>query len=162
MRAKRPSHRRKRRADTNVELRLISVMSLLVVLVPMLLQTAVFENTAAIQVNLPSADDLRYLEDFDPDSMPEIVTVAVTDEGFHLVSGEQTLARVPLLPEGGFDFESLEEALEAAKARYPSQEALVLLVEDHVLYDDVVHTMDRARSFFPAVSLADQVVAPKE
>ena len=54
----RPSKRR-HKTETDVELKLIPVMSLLVVLVPMLLQTAVFEELAAVQLNLPSRDDVR-------------------------------------------------------------------------------------------------------
>ncbi|GAB4285369.1 MAG: hypothetical protein Kow0092_39450 [Deferrisomatales bacterium] len=160
MPAHRPSRRRRARAGAEVELKLIPVMSLLVVLVPMLLQTAVFEKTASIQVDLPSADEARYLQEVDPASLGDTVTVAVTDEGFLLLSGEETLDTVPLRPEGGLDFDGLGRALARAKQRYPGQDALVLLVEDPVVYDDVVHTMDRARPLFPAVSLADRVVAP--
>ena len=54
------------------------------------------------------------------------------------------------------------KALAEAKQRFPEQEAIVLLVEDQVLYDDVVHTMDRCRPHFPAVSLADRVETAEE
>ena len=157
----RPSKRR-HRIQGDVELKLVPVMSLLVVLVPMLLQTAVFEQTAAIPMNLPSADEVRYLEDPDPALLADTVTLAMTDEGFQLISGEATLGKVPLVPGGGFDYGGLEVALSDAKQRFPLQDAIVLLVEDHVLYDDVIHTMDRCRPHFPAVSLADRVTAPKE
>jgi biopolymer transport protein ExbD len=160
--AKRPSKRRHQRIEAQVELRLIPVMSLLVVLVPMLLQTAVFERTAAIEMNLPSADEVRYLEEPDPEEMKDVLTLALTDEGFQLISGEETLARLPLRGEGGFDFEALPRSLEKAKERYPDQEDLVLLVEDQVLYDDIIHTMDICRPHFPRVSLADRVEAPAE
>ena len=156
-----PSKRR-HRVHTDVELRLVPVMSLLVVLVPMLLQTAVFEQTAAIQVNLPSADEVRYLEEPDPSTVADTVTLAMTDEGFQLISGEATLGKVPLVPGGGFDFPALAKALAEAKQRFAEQEAIVLLVEDHVLYDDVIHTMDRCRPHFPEVSLADRVEAAEE
>lgn len=162
MPARPPSKRRRPRAETDVELKLIPVMSLLVVLVPMLLQTAVFERTASIQVNLPSADEMRYLQAPDPEELEEGLTLAVTDEGFLLASGEQKLARMPPLPSGGLDFEGLTGALGAAKAARPAQDALILLVEDPVLYDDIVHTMDRCRPFFQNVALADRVQAPPE
>jgi biopolymer transport protein ExbD len=128
----------------------------------MLLQTAVFEHTAAIQMNLPSADEVRYLEEPDPKELADILTLALTDEGFLLVSGEETLDRIPLLGEGGFAFDALSTALKAAKKRYPDQENMVLLIEDRVIYDDIIHTMDLCRPHFPAVSLADRVEAPPE
>lgn len=161
MPGQRPS-KRSRRGPTDVELKLIPVMSLLVVLVPMLLQTAVFEKVAAIQVNLPSADEVRYLQEPDLRLLAESLTLALTDEGFLLATGDTKLARVPRTGGDRFDFAALDGTLRAAKARFPRQDTLVLLVEDRVLYDDVVHTMDRCRPYFPAVSLADRVVAGSE
>lgn len=158
MAAKRPSKRR-RKSITEVELSLIPVMSLLVVLVPMLLQTAVFETIAAIPMNLPSADQVRYLEELDPAALADALTVAVTDQGFVLTSGRKTLARLPKVARG-YDFPGLARELAAAKARHPREEAITLLLEDHVVYDDIVRTMDRCRPFFPAVALADRVDVP--
>ena len=157
----RPS-RRRHRVQGDVELKLIPVMSLLVVLVPMLLQTAVFEQVAAISMNLPSSDEVRYLSDPDPATLADTVTLAMTDAGFLLLSGETTLGRVPLTADGGFDYPALAKALAEAKQRFSQQEAIVLLVEDPVRYADVIHTMDRARPHFPAVSLADRVEGPQE
>ncbi|MBE0618213.1 MAG: biopolymer transporter ExbD [Proteobacteria bacterium] len=161
MAGKRPSKRR-HEVESDVELKLIPVMSLLVVLVPMLLQTAVFERTAAVQVNLPSADEVRYLQEPDREALAESLTLALTDEGFLLASGEKKLARVPRAGTEAFDFGGLERELRAAKDRFPAQEALVLLVEDQIRYDDVIRTMDCCRPFFPAVSLADRLVAGPE
>ncbi len=161
MAGKKPSKRR-HRIHTDVELRLVPVMSLLVVLVPMLLQTAVFEQTAAIQVNLPSADEVRYLDDPDPAELQQVLTLAMTDEGFLLASGDEKLARIPLTASGGFDFAKLDGVLADAKVQRANQDAMVLLVEDRVLYDDVIHAMDRCRPHFPAVSLADRVEAPAQ
>jgi len=152
-----PSKRR-HRVHGDVELSLIPVMSLLVVLVPMLLQTAVFEQVAAVQLNLPSADDVTYMAE--PPSRKEqreSVTLAVTTEGFRLVSGEKTVSQVGLTAEGTFDFKGLDDALEKAKERFAHQEAIILLIENQVVYDDIIHAMDEARKYFPGVSLADLV-----
>ncbi len=158
MAAKRPSQRR-RRTIAEVELSLIPVMSLLVVLVPMLLQTAVFETVAAIPMNLPSADQVRYLEELDPSTLADALTLAVTDRGFVLASGRKTLARIPRAG-GGYDFAALSRELAAAKARQPREEAITLLLEDQIIYDDIVRAMDRCRPFFPAVALADRLDLP--
>lgn len=162
MAAKRPSKRRHEMIETDVELKLIPVMSLLVVLVPMLLQTAVFERTAAVHVNLPSADEVRYLEEPDPETLAESLTLALTDQGFLLASGEKTLVRLPRTGAAAFDYAGLEQELARAKERFPGQGSLVLLVDDKILYDDVIRTMDRCRPHFPTVSLADRVVAGLE
>ncbi len=159
MPAKRPSKRR-HRLETDVELKLIPVMSLLVVLVPMLLQTAVFQKVAAISVSLPSADEVRYVQEPVPEELARSVTLAVTDEGFVLALEDRVLARVPLGEDGRFDMAALDRALAEARQERPEQRSLILLVEDAVRYDDVVHTMDRARPYFPDVSLADRVEAP--
>lgn len=166
MAAKRPSKRRHRSAR-DVELSLIPVMSLLVALVPMLLQTAVFETTAAIPMSLPSADQVRYLEELSAEALADALTLALTDEGFVLATGRRTLARIPRLPapagegsRGGFDYATLGRELAAAQARRPAQQALTLLIEDQVVYDEIVRTMDRSRPYFPAVSLADRVAVP--
>lgn len=156
MAAKRPSKRR-HHVETDVELKLVPVMSLMVVLVPMLLQTAVFQETAAIIMNLPSADEVAYLEQPNPQEPSESVTLAITDKGFTIATAERTLASLPRMGNGNFDFMSLKKELAAAKAMFPAQEGMMLLIEDHIVYDDIVHAMDQCRPYFPAVSLADMV-----
>ena len=134
-------------------------MSLLCCLIPILLQAAVFVKIAAHEVSLPGSDDVRYLAEPPRQLLAQSLTLAVTDRGFVLASGDRTLARLARPPRGTYDLAGLEAALRSAKERYPSQESMVLLIEDGVLYDDIIHTMDRCRAYFPSVSLADRVEA---
>lgn len=158
----RPSKRR-HSVDSDVDLPLIPVMSLLVVLVPMLLQTAVFEQIAAVQLNLPSTDEVTYQQEPPQQSKAnESVTLAVTTEGFRFISAEDTIKTVKLTPEGAFDFEALDQAMAQVKKRFASQEAIILLIENEVLYDDIIHAMDSARPHFPGVSIADYLAAQGE
>lgn len=161
MAGRRPSKRR-HHVETDVELKLVPVMSLMVVLVPMLLQTAVFQETAAIVMNLPSADEVTYLEKPDPQQLSESVTLAITKKGFTIATGEKILASLPRLGDGSFDFKSLKRELSSAKAKFPAQEGMMLLIEDHIVYDDIVHAMDQCRPYFPSVSLADMLSAEPE
>ena len=69
------------------------------------------------------------------------LTLAVTDEGLVLASGSQNLARIPKARDAAYDFRALGEAVRRAKERFPSQDAIILLVEDGVIYDDVIHAM---------------------
>ena len=149
----RPSKRR-HKVDTDVELKLIPVMSLLVVLVPMLLQTAVFEQLAAVQLNLPSADDVAYNPEPTPQENSDSVSVAITANGFRILSSKETLKKVPRSADGSYDIEAFGTALTEVKKRFKAQEAIILLIEDVVLYDDIIHTMDTCRPLFPGISLA--------
>ncbi|PLX44791.1 MAG: hypothetical protein C0609_04920 [Deltaproteobacteria bacterium] len=157
----RPSKRR-RKETSDVELTLIPVMSLLVVLVPMLLQTAVFEQVAAVELNLPSVDTATFLEQPDPAEIKASLSLAVTNEGFQLISDEDVLKRLPLA-DGKFQFEKLAAELKGLKEkRFAHQQAIILLIEDEVVYDDIIHTMDECRPYFPGVSLADRIVPGEE
>ena len=157
-----PSQRR-HKTDTDVELTLIPVMSLLVVLVPMLLQTAVFEQIASVDLPLASSDENQVMEQSIPDEAKESISLAVTDQGFQIVSGEKTLTKIPL-GEKGFDFDKLKAELKEVKAKkaFSHQEAIILLVEDVVRYQDIIHTMDTCRPYYPGISLSDRVVAEGE
>ena len=152
---KRPSKRRHHR-ELEFELKLIPVISLLCVLIPILLQGAAFVKTSAQEVNLPSTDEVRYVGPT-PAAGAETLTLALSHRGFTLASGERVLARIPRLESGRFPFDALEGALRDAKQRNPSRDAIVLLVGDLVVYDDIIHAMDRCRPFFPSISMADRV-----
>ncbi len=153
-----PSKRR-HKESTDVELTLIPIMSLLVVLVPMLLQTAVFEQIAAVALNLPSADEVTYQAQPSPEELKASVTLAVTNEGFQIISDEKTLKKIPL-KDGALDFDALAKKFkELTKKKFTHQKAIILLVEDSIMYDDIIHTMDECRPFFPGISLADRILA---
>ena len=153
-----PSQRR-HKVDSDVELTLIPVMSLLVVLVPMLLQTAVFEQIASVDLPLASTDEQQVMEQTPPDQAKESISLAVTDEGFQIVSGEKTLTKIPLT-QWGFDFDTLKKELNEIKGKkaFAHQEAIILLVEDVVRYQDIIHTMDACRIYYPGISLSDRIV----
>jgi hypothetical protein len=155
--AAKPPSKRRHRLATDVELRLIPVMSLLCCLIPILLQAAVFVKIAAHEVNLPGNDDVRYLAEPRRQLLAQSLTLALTDQGFILASRDRTLARLPRIAGGAYDLEGLQAALRSAKQRFPTQDSIILLIEDGVIYDDIVHAMDRCRALFPAVSLADRV-----
>lgn len=150
----RPSRRRHHR-ELEFELKLIPVISLLCVLIPIMLQGAAFVKTAGQEVNLPSTDDVRYVGQVS--AQTETLTLALSDRGFTLGSGERILARIPRLPNGGYDLPALGQAVRDAKQRFPSQTSIILLIGDRVLYDDIIHSMDQCRPYFPSISMADRV-----
>jgi len=158
--AKRPSKRRHHR-EMEFELKLIPVISLLCVLIPILLQGAAFVHTAGQDVNLPSTDEVRYVGPVPP-AATETLTLALTDRGFTLATGEGVLARIPRLDGGGFDLDSLEAELRKAKERFPAHENIILLIADPILYDEIIHAMDRCRPLFPSIVMADRVETPEQ
>lgn len=150
----RPSQRRHHKKK-EFELELIPVISLLCVLIPIMLQGAAFIKTAGQDVSLPSTDEVRYVGAVQPQA--ETITLALSDRGFTLASGASILARIPRLASGAYDFPSLGRAAQEAKQRNPKQDAIVLLIGDRVVYDDIIHAMDQCRPYFPAIAMADRV-----
>jgi biopolymer transport protein ExbD len=152
-----PSKRRHHKHD-EVELPLIPAMSLMVVLVPMLIQTAAFVKLSSVQLNLPSTDVVTYVDQPVAEQMAqESISVALTRQGFQIISEDSTLRKIPL--SGSlFDYETLKSTLSDLKrGKFSGQTAIILLVDDGVIYDDIIHTMDVCRPYFPGVSLADRV-----
>ncbi len=152
-----PSKRRHTK-HSDVDLPLIPAMSLMVVLVPMLIQTAAFVKLSSVQLNLPSTDVVTYVDaPVQQQMVTESISLAVTRQGFQIISEEATLRKIPLKA-GGFDFDALGSALgELKRSQFAGQTAIILLVDDGVIYDDIIHTMDVCRPSFPGVSLADRV-----
>jgi len=165
---------------------LTPIMCLFVILVPMLLLTAVFEQLAALKVRLPQASTLEALDKpREPSGIVEL-RVLVQEAGLavegtlsHEPSGrEMDLYRdfryeIPLV-DGRYDMPTLQNVLKDIKGRYPKHEEAVLLVEDAVSYDTIVQTMDtcreeffledgekRRRSLFPAVVLSEAFAEEK-
>ena len=150
----RPSKRRHHKKK-EFELELIPVISLLCVLIPIMLQGAAFVKTAGQDVSLPSTDQVSYVGEAQVEE--ETLTLALSDRGFTLGSGEKILARIPRLVGGGFDFRALGQAAQDAKGRYPKQSAIIFLIGDRVRYEDIIHAMDECRPYFPSISMADRV-----
>lgn len=150
----RPSKRRHHRKK-EFELELIPVISLLCVLIPIMLQGAAFVKTAGQEVTLPSTDEVRYVGQAPVEA--ETLTLALSGRGFTLASGDRVLARIPKLTSGAYDVAALGRAAREAKQRYPSQTAIILLIGDRTLYDDIIHAMDQCRPYFPSIAMADRV-----
>ncbi|MBI5017633.1 MAG: biopolymer transporter ExbD [Deltaproteobacteria bacterium] len=150
----RPSRRRHHRKK-EFELELIPVISLLCVLIPIMLQGAAFVRTAGQEVNLPSTDEVRYVGQAPAEA--GTLTLALSDRGFTLGSGDRILSRIPKLPSGAYDFAILGQTIREAKQRAPSQSAIVLLIGDRILYEDIIHAMDECRPYFPSIAMADRV-----
>ncbi len=170
---------KKRRELEEADIDITAFMNLMIVLVPVLLMTMVFNHVAILELNLPdltgaqtaSAEENRQLE------------VVVRENGFEVYypSGNlvKTIENVEPEQEGDLarhDFKALSETLQEIKRRLAAKSIakndVLLLSEPGVTYQSLVSTMDTLRSaktvvvaeavdveLFPEISLGD---APKK
>ena len=157
--------RRHRKAQEEAELDITSFMNLMIILVPVLLLSMVFNHITVLELTLPLEDEKK-LDELDPeDKTPEIV---VRKTGFQVNLGLIPLKTIPK-KDGQFDLEQLSRALISLKKSYAKGRSdITILSEPDVDYQVLVGVIDTARSFeavvaasvvdaklFPDVSLGD-------
>lgn len=156
----RPSKRREKALSSlgeDSDIELTPMMNVLVILVPFMVTMAVFTQIAAINFSLPPA--MAEGEGEAPQDKPEEqqtldISIAMTDAGFTVTGTGQVM---PLIPKRGdkYDLAALDKVLRAVKMRYPQQEDLVLIIEEEVVYQDIVGVMDLCRdAHFPNIGLS--------
>lgn len=157
--------RRHRKAQEEAELDITSFMNLMIILVPVLLLSMVFNHITVLELTLPLEDEKK-LDELDPeDKTPEIV---VRQTGFQVNLGLIPLKTIPK-KDGQFDLDQLSRALINLKKSYAKDRSdITILSEPNVDYQVLVGVIDTARSFeavvaasvvdaklFPDVSLGD-------
>ncbi len=138
-------------------------MNLMIVLVPVLLLSLVFTQTAVIEIELPG---LPSSGEIDPDAVH--LEVVIRDAALEVRDGRGGL--IKRLPHVGGqpDTSALGEVLRAVKARMPDKRDITLLLEDDTSYQVMVNVMDTVRAYpavvagsvvnaalFPSISLGD-------
>ncbi len=136
-----------------VDLDVTPVMNLFLVLIPFLVSMAVFTHLAIVEFSLPpGVSDQSEADPTTPDHID--ISVVLTDKGYTIMGSGQKLELVPKSGER-YDFEALIRQLKAIKYKYPQEESIVLVVEPSVLYEDIIHFMDKCReSQFPNIGLS--------
>jgi len=157
--------RRHRKAQEEAELDITSFMNLMIILVPVLLISMVFNHISVLELNLP-LEDQQKLDELDPeDKTPEII---VRDSGFQVNLGLIPLETIPK-KDGKFDLEKLSKALITMKKTVAKDRTdIAILSEPDIDYQVLVGVIDTARTFeavvaasvvdaklFPDVSLGD-------
>ena len=157
--------RRHRKAQEEAELDITSFMNLMIILVPVLLISMVFNHISVLELNLP-LEDQQKLDELDPeDKTPEII---VRDSGFQVNLGLIPLETIPK-KDGKFDLEKLSKALITMKKTVAKDRTdIAILSEPDIDYQVLVGVIDTARTFeavvaasvvdaklFPGVSLGD-------
>jgi biopolymer transport protein ExbD len=137
---------RKRHRREPEELDIKTFMNLMVILVPFLLITAVFSQTAVIELNLPVAKSAT--EPGEPEFALEVIVRANQIEVGDRSAG--VFSVIPMI-NGVYDVTGLTNKLKDVKATFPDQLAVTLLLESDIDYESMVQIMDAVRSYRPDV-----------
>lgn len=129
------------------------VMNLFLVLVPFLLLTTEFVRIAVLELALPSQNQTETRDDR-PQRPPILILLAIDEDGIEIKAPNMQL---PKIVANGKEqqFAQLEEQLRAIKARYQETEEITIQPVETILYETIVHIMDRCRdNGFPNISVS--------
>ncbi|MBL8027986.1 MAG: biopolymer transporter ExbD [Fibrobacteres bacterium] len=153
-----PSKRKEKAVSALIEapdLDVTHVMNLLVILIPFLVSMAVFTQISSINFSLPpaaSSDGAAGGEAPETDKLD--ISIAITSTGFTIAGTGQVMPPISKV-NGVYDLTALDKILRAVKMSYPQQEDIILLVEQEVLYEDIVSVMDVCRDAqYPNIGLS--------
>jgi len=149
------ARRKHKRMVQQAELDITAFMNLMIVLVPVLLLSMVFANTAVLDLNFPVSD--ASLENIQDDEQFQL-QVIIREDGMRVADSRGGLIKTIEKRDGGYDFGELSTVLQQVKMRLPDKTDITLLLEQSVDYQTLVSAMDTTRSY-PAVVAASLVEA---
>ncbi|HUT99559.1 MAG TPA: biopolymer transporter ExbD [bacterium] len=155
-----PSAARRTGEEKNVgDEYLVPIMGLMTLLIPLLLMSAVFVTTVALQVTLPPQAAASGAGAGGMGGVTKILMVGMSaDKGFIITNDKGVLPAFPersgadrnWIPKvgGSFDFATLREVLlEKVKKlpQYQDHEEVYLAIQDNIPFTDVINLMDTVR-----------------
>ncbi len=167
--------RKRNRELADAELDITSFMNLMIVLVPVLLLSLVFNQMRILQVQLPLLSSGALAKE---QELPQKLELEVhADKLVVNYPAGQPLREIPPTAEGKRDFKALALFLQDLKLTFQQKQIvkqdITLLLADNTDYQTMVTTMDTVRSFktvvaasvvdaelFPKISFADLPKAP--
>ncbi len=139
----------------------------MIILIPFLLLSAVFSQTAILNLHLPEGTPPEAMAKKNEEPTILLPIVSILDDGFVLNDGEKVLAVLPKKNDE-YNFEKLSKLLLEIKQQFPEQEDIILLSQAQTRYDVLIHAMDAVReirleqngqrqlfSLFPNVSIGE-------
>ncbi len=148
------ARRKHRRPIQQADLDITAFMNLMIVLVPVLLLSMVFSQTAVLDLNFPANNDA--LVNLDEENLqlqliirPDSLSVGDTQNGL--------IRRIDSI-NGQYNFDALVKLLKQIKARVPDKTEITLLLSENIDYQTLVSAMDKTKSY-PAVVAASVVDA---
>jgi biopolymer transport protein ExbD len=156
------------KSEEDTELNMVPIMNMFMVLIPFLLMSASFYQIKAINTSLPVHAD-TYAEDVSNNEEEKITVVLELKEKEIRISGlsetpnDLFLSDLKMVisrqPDNEASMDELVDFLKTLKSRYPASDTMILIPDDEVLYNEIVQTMDSARScetegLFPNIVLS--------
>ncbi|KZZ40536.1 biopolymer transporter ExbD, partial [Oleiphilus sp. HI0085] len=142
------ARRKHRKLVQQAELDITAFMNLMIVLVPVLLLSMVFSQTAVLDLNFPVLDDAQL-----PDNSEELqLQLIIRKNSLTLADTKQGLIRKIQSSEQGYDFDSLVKVLKQLKNRFPEKTDITLLLGEEINYQTLVSAMDLTRSYETVVA----------
>jgi biopolymer transport protein ExbD len=152
-----PASRRARSSSQPQEdLNITPIMNVFMILVPFLLLTAAFAQTAMVDLSLPVSADSK--EQQDEELIDLNLRVSIIPAGLRVEGTAASLELVPRLSDGGYDFDRLATQLTTVRKSFPDERAVVVAASPSIRYQTVVQVMDRCK----AVGFSDISVGPAD
>jgi biopolymer transport protein ExbD len=163
--------RKHKKHNEEAELNVTAFLNLMVVLIPFLLLSAVFSQTAVLELNMPTPDKSQSKKD-KPDEKKERVEIILRENKIQVSNGSVVVLSIDKAESGEYELISLSEYLRAAKLRQPEKLDSSILLEPEVEYERLVTIMDTLKvavreddngelvrtELFPVVSIGDAPV----
>jgi biopolymer transport protein ExbD len=147
--------RRHRKAQDEAELDITSFMNLMIILVPVLLVSMVFNHITVLELVLPLDEELKQ-QDLNPDDLS--LEIVVRETGFSVNLGPVPVETINK-KEGKFDLNRLSMVLQAMKKKLGRDRTdIIILSEPDIDYQVLISVIDTAKTF-PAVVAASVVNA---
>ncbi len=145
------------------ELDITAFMNLMVILVPFLLITAVFNQVNILEMNLPEPSN----EEAQPPSEPPEFQLELILRKDRLEVGDKPGSMLKSFPITGdsYEVDGVHTLLKQLKSRFPEETTATILLEPDVSYDHLIQIMDAVRAYqdgsgtqyelFPDIALGD-------
>lgn len=154
-------------SDEDPELNMIPIMNIFLVIIPFLLTSVSFFHIKAIATSVPvMAESKNLSQNSNKIKLTVILEMRRLDMKLSATSEElepQELKdfnqKISLKQSGKYPLEDLNDYLQRLKRAYPASDTLILIPEETVRYESIIHAMDAARKYddtplFPNVVLS--------
>ena len=162
------ARRKHRKLESQAELDITAFMNLMIVLVPVLLLSMVFEHTKVLELNFPNQQDTSIPQDLDQEQLQVLLRADVIE----VASSKAGILKRIEKHNQEYDFKGLSEFLQQVKSRIPERTDISILLEPEIPYQSLVTAMDTVRSYktvvvasvvdaelFPDISIGDVPVS---
>ena len=151
--------RRHKKKQEEAELDITSFMNLMIILVPVLLMSMVFNHITVLELRLPLEEELKK-QDLNQDDLS--LEVIVRETGFGVMLGPLPIESIAKKDQK-FDLNRLSTVLQGMKKQLGRERTdIVILSEPDIDYQVLIGVIDTAKTFpaVVAVSVVDAVLFP--